>query len=54
MSASAMRAKGRQQPDRAENQSNYAQKIGENALQVSLCKCLTFKSRCGGGCADLP
>jgi hypothetical protein len=54
MSASARRANALQQPEKAAIQGNYAQKIGENALQGSLRECLTFNSRCGGGCADLP
>ena len=54
MSASARRANALLQPERAANQSNKAQEIGDNAFQVSLCEFLTFNSRSGGGCADLP
>jgi hypothetical protein len=54
MSASARRANSLQQPEKAANQSNKAQEIGENAFQVSLCECLTFNSRYGGSFADLP
>jgi len=49
MSASARRAKALQKPEKAAIQGNYAQKIGENALQVSLCECLKFNFRGGGG-----
>ena len=54
MSASARRANALQQPEKAANQGNKAQEIGESALQVSLREFLTFNSRCGRGCADLP
>jgi len=54
MSASARRANARQRPAKAVNRGQHAQKIGKNALQVSSCEFLTFNSRCGGGCADLP
>ena len=54
MSAPAMRANACQRPEKAVNRGQYAHKIGKNALQVSSCEFLTFNSRCGGGCADLP
>jgi uncharacterized protein YuzB (UPF0349 family) len=53
MSAPARRANALQQPEKAAFQGNYAQKLDDNALQVLLYECLTFNSRCGGGCADL-
>jgi hypothetical protein len=54
MSASATRANALQQPEKAANQGNKAQKIGESALQVSLCEFLTFNSRCGGVVQTFP
>ena len=54
MSAPAVRANAHQQPEKAKNQSKYAQEFGENALQVSLSQFLLFNSSCSGGCADLP
>lgn len=54
MSASAMRADARQRPEKAANRGQYAQQIGENALQVSSCEFLSLNSRYGGGCADHP
>jgi hypothetical protein len=54
MRAPAMRANARQRPEKALNRGQHAQNIGKNALQVSSCEFLTFNSRCGGGCADLP
>ena len=54
MSASAMRENARQRPVTAENQNDYAQEIGENALRVSSCEFLSLNSCFGGGCADTP
>lgn len=54
MSAPAVRTDARQRPEKAANRGRYAQQIDQNALQVSSCELLTFDSRCGWGCADLP
>lgn len=54
MSAPAVRADIRQRPEKAANTGQYAQEGGQNALQASSCELLTFDSRCGGSCADLP
>jgi hypothetical protein len=54
MSAPAMRANARPRSERAQNQSKYAQEFGGNALRVSSDELLSFNSRFGGGCADLP
>lgn len=54
MSASGQRAKARQEPQKAPNQSKYAREFGELATAFSSGELLTFNSRRGGGCADLP
>ena len=48
MSAPAIRANARQRPEKAANRGQYAQEIGENALQVSSCEFLTSNSRAAG------
>jgi hypothetical protein len=54
MSAPAMRANALPRPQRASNQSKYAQEFGGNALRVSSGELLILNSRFGGGCAELP
>jgi hypothetical protein len=54
MSAPALRANARPRPERASNQSKYAQEFGANALHISWGELLILNSRFGGGCADLP
>jgi hypothetical protein len=54
MSASAHRANARQAPERAANQSKYAQKFSEMATAFSSDEILTINWRKCGGCADLP
>jgi len=54
MSAPAIRANAHPEPEKAPNQSKYAQQCGEVATAFSLGELLTFNSRFGGGCADLP
>jgi hypothetical protein len=41
-------------PEEAQNQSRNNPKFGESAVAVSAGEHLTFNSRCGVGCADLP
>jgi hypothetical protein len=54
MSAPAIRANAHREPEKAPNQSKYAQKFGEVANAVSLGELLTFNSRHSEGYADLP
>jgi hypothetical protein len=54
MSASGQRENARQEPQKAPSQSKYARKFGEVAAAFSSGEFLTFNSRRGGGCADLP
>ena len=54
MSAPVVRAYARKRTRKAANRGPYARKVGENAIEISLCEFLMFNSRCGGGCADLP
>jgi hypothetical protein len=54
MSAPAVEASAHPKPEKASNQSQKALKFGDNALRVSSGELLSFNSRCGGGCADLP
>lgn len=54
MSAPAIRARARKQPERAANRRRFALESDEIALVVSLCELFALNSRFGWGCADLP
>jgi hypothetical protein len=54
MSAAADRVSAHSTPERAKNWSQKVLKFGEIAPDVSLGEFLTFNSRHGVGCVDLP
>ena len=54
MSAPAVRAAVPKPPEKLANQGHDAPEFGKNAIPVSLDGFLTFNSREGACCADLP
>ena len=54
MSAPVARADARTRTSKAANRGRYARKVGENAMEISLCEFLMFNSRCGGVVQTFP